>query len=278
MKLPPLSYLRPPTLADALSAWSGSAGDTMFLAGGQGLLSEMAQGLRRPATLIDVSAIPEFRAIQPVPDASVIRIGSAVRLTELTAHPDLAGSLLAAAARHVAVEPVRTLATVGGNFCHGHPTSELPLAALVAGAALTGLRRDGSAVRVTGDELSALRPAADRSELLITALEWPVHRNGHVAGFTEVGEQRSWIPAAAIGWLADHAPGPDRGLAHARVGVAERGGARFVISRPEGARGCSAESVEHAAAAAGVQPSLPCGWLADVISDLLSPGLHPERA
>ena len=278
MKLPPLSYLRPPTLADALSAWSSSAGDTMFLAGGQGLLSEMAQGLRRPATLIDVSAIPEFRTIKPVPDASVIRIGSAVRLTELSAHPELAGSLLAAAARHVAVAPVRTLATVGGNFCHGHPTSELPLAALVAGAALTGLRQDGSAVRVTGDELSKLRPAADRSELLITALEWPTHRNGHVAGFTEVGEQRSWIPAAAIGWLTDHAPGLDRGAAHARVGVAVRGGARFVISQPEGAVGCSAESVEQAAAAAGVRPTLPCSWLADLISDLLSPGLHPERA
>ena len=278
MKLPPLSYLRPPTVADALNAWSGSAGDTMFLAGGQGLLSEMAQGLRRPATLIDVSAIPECRAIESVPDASVIRIGSAVRLTELTAHPELAGSLLAAAARHVAVAPVRTLATVGGNFCHGHPTSELPLAALVARAALTGLRRDGSAVRLTGDELSALRPAADRSELLITALEWPVHRNGHVAGFTEVGEQRSWIPAAAIGWLADHAPDPDRGPAHARVGVALRGGARFLISRPEGAERCSAESVERAAGAAGVRLSLPCGWLADLISDLLSPGLHPERA
>jgi CO/xanthine dehydrogenase FAD-binding subunit len=278
MKLPPLRYLRPLTIADALDAWCGSGGDAMFLAGGQGLLSEMAQGLRRPATLIDVSAIPECRAIEAVPDASVIRIGAAVRLAELTAHPDLAGSLLAAAVRHIAVPPVRTLATVGGNFCHGHRTSELPLAALVAGAALTGLLRDGSAVRLTGDELSAMRPAYDRSELLVTALEWPVHGNGHVAGFAEVGEQRSWIPAAAIGWLADYAPDPDRAPAHARIGVALRDGARFLVSRPQGAARCSARSVEQAADDAGVQTSVPCGWLADLISDLLSPGLYPERA
>ena len=284
MKLPPLSYLKPPTVADALDAWSRSDGDTMFLAGGQGLLSEMGQGLRRPATLIDISAIPECRSIEAVPGEPVIRIGAAVRLAELTAHAGLAGSLLVAAVGHVAVPPVRTLATVGGNFCHGHPTSELPLAALVAGAALTGLRRDGSAVRLTGDELSALRPAADRSELLVTGLEWPAHGNGHVAGFTEVGEQRSWIPAAAIGWLADHAPDPARGPAHARIGVALRGGARFLVTKPEGEPRCSPESVERAASAAsaagtaGTTASVPYRWLADLISDLLSPRLPPERA
>ncbi len=276
MKLPPLSYQRPRTPAAALQAWSDD-GDAMFLAGGQGLLSEMAQGLRRPATLIDISAIPEYRSIDVIAEASVIRVGAAVRLTEICTHPALAGSLLAAAARHVAVPPVRTLATVGGNFCHGHPTSELPLAALVAGASLTGLRRDGSDVRLAGHELSALRPACDRSELLVTALEWPMHGNGHVAGFAELGEQRSWIPAAAIGWLADHAPDPSRGPAHARIGVALRDGGRFLVSRDEGEERCSAESVQDAAAAAGVRTGLPSSWLADLINHLLSASPKRER-
>jgi 2-furoyl-CoA dehydrogenase FAD binding subunit len=275
VKLPPISYIRPQTITGALQAWSGE--DVMFLAGGQGLLSEMAQGLRRPATLIDVSAIPGLRAIEIVAGAPVIRIGAAVRLSEIGAHPALAGSLLAAAARHVAVPPVRTLATVGGNFCHGHPTSELPLAALVGGAAVTGLRRDGSDVRLTGPDLSALRPASDRSELLITALEWPVHGNGHVAGFTELGEQRSWIPAAAIGWLADHAPGPSRRSAPARVGVALRDGARFLLTLAEGEEHCSAGAVADAADAAGARTSVPPGWLADLINDLLSLSPDPER-
>jgi CO/xanthine dehydrogenase FAD-binding subunit len=276
MKLPPLRYLRPRTIAEALYEWS-AAPDAMFLAGGQGLLSEMAQGLRRPATLIDTSAIGECRSVEVVATASVVRVGAAVRLAELGSHPALAGSLLAAAARHVAVPPVRTLATVGGNFCHGHPTSELPLAALVAGAAVTGLRPDGSHVRLSGPDLSAMRPASDRSELLVTALEWPLHGNGHVAGFTEVGEQRSWIPAAAIGWLADHAPDASRPPAHARIGVALRDGGRFLVSREEGEARCSAGSVADAAGAAGVRTSLPPGWLADLINDLLSPSPEAER-
>lgn len=270
MKLPPLDYIRPDTIAEALHAWAER--DVMFLAGGQGLLSEMGQGLRQPATLADISAIPELNAINVTPDGSRVRVGAAVRLTGIAGHPALRGSLLAAAARHIGVQPVRTLATVGGNFCHGHPTAELPLAALVAGASLTGFRRDGSEVQLTGHELAALRPLRDSSEVLLTALEWPLHRNGHAAGFAELGEQRTWIPAVAVGWLADHAAGPAHPAPRARVGVALRDGTRFLVSRAEGSR-CTAEAIEQAAAAAAVKAELPASWLADVINDLLGEGI-----
>jgi CO/xanthine dehydrogenase FAD-binding subunit len=248
----------------------------MFMAGGQGLISEMAQGLRQPACVVDLSGLAELRGIRADPAGSVITIGAAVTLAELASHRELRGSLLAAAARHVAVPPVRTLATVGGNFCHGHPTSELPLAALVAEATVTGLARDGSPVRVTGGDLAALRPAADESGLLVTGLEWPVHGNGHAAGFTEVGEQRSWLPAVAIAWLADHTPGAAHPAPRARVGVALRDRSRFVISRAEGAPPCTAEEVGEAADAVGVRLGVPAGWLADLVTDQLRP--EPERA
>lgn len=266
MKLPPLDYIRPDTIAGALHAWAER--DVMFLAGGQGLLSEMGQGLRQPATLADISAIPELNAINVTPDGSRVRVGAAVRLTGIAGHPALRGSLLAAAARHIGVQPVRTLATVGGNFCHGHPTAELPLAALVAGASLVGLRRDGTKVRITGPELAALRPSGDSSEVLLTELEWPVHRNGHAAGFTEIGEQRAWMPAVAVGWLADHPARPAQPAPSARVGVALRDGGRFLLSRAEGTR-CTSTAVEQAAATAAVETRLPASWLADLINDLL---------
>ena len=44
MKLPPLDYIQPGTVTEALKVWSDR--EVMFLAGGQGLLSEMGQGLR----------------------------------------------------------------------------------------------------------------------------------------------------------------------------------------------------------------------------------------
>jgi CO/xanthine dehydrogenase FAD-binding subunit len=271
VKLPPLSYFQPATVAEALEIWSGR--DVMFIAGGQGLVSEMAQGLRKPSAIVDVSGIPELRAIEPMPGASVIRIGAAVTLAELGRHPALAGTLLATAARHVGVPPIRTLATVGGNFCHGHPTSELPLAALVAQAAVTAVGRDGSPVRVTGAGLAALRPTSDRSELLITGLEWPVSGNGQATGFIELGEQRSWLPAVALGWLADQPPNLACPAPHARIGIALRNRARFVVSRPEGSRVCTAASVAEAAATAGILAEVPAAWLADLITDQIG---HPN--
>ena len=274
MKLPTLDYIRPGTVTEALKVWSDR--EVMFLAGGQGLLSEMGQGLRRPATLADISAIPELGTIEITADGSVLRAGAAVRLGQLAGHPALRGSLLAAAARHVGVPPIRVLATVGGNFCHGHPTSELPLAALVAGASLVGFRRDGTEVRFTGPELAALRPAGDRSEVLLTALEWPVHGNGHVAGFAELGEQRSWVPAAAVAWLADRRAAPAQPTPQARIGVALRDGGRFLLSRAEGAP-CTAASVGQAAAAVGAETDLPASWLADLINELLGEDAEPER-
>lgn len=269
MKLPPLEYIRPHTIAEALWHWSDR--ELMFLAGGQGLLSELGQGLRRPAELADISAIPELAAIDVAADGSVLRIGTSVRLADVTRHPALRGSLLAQAARHVGVAPIRTLATVGGNFCHGNPTAELPLAALVAGATLTGLRRDGSQVRLTGPELGALRPLDDHSDLLLTALEWPVRRNGHAAGFAEFGEQRSWIPAIAVGWLADHPTGPAHPAPHTRIGVALRAGGRFLLDLAEGSR-CSAARIEGAVAAAAIHTEFPASWLADLINNLTGEG------
>jgi CO/xanthine dehydrogenase FAD-binding subunit len=277
VKLPPLDYIRPGTVTEALKVWSDR--EVMFLAGGQGLLSEMGQGLRRPATLADISAIPELGVIEITADGSMIRAGAAVRLGQLAGHPALRGSLLAAAARHVGVPPIRALATVGGNFCHGHPTAELPLAALVAGASLVGFRRDGTEARFTGPELAALRPAGDHSEVLLTALEWPVHGNGHAAGFAELGEQRSWVPAVAVAWLADHQATPAQPIPQARIGVALRGGGRFLVSRAEGIP-CTAASVGQAAASPGsapVETGLPASWLADLINELLGEDAEPER-
>jgi len=274
VKLPPLDYLRPSTIAQARRSWSDR--EVMFLAGGQGLLSELGQGLRRPAALADISAIPELTAIDVAADGSVVRVGTAARLTDVVRHPALRGSLLAQAAGHVGVAPIRTLATVGGNFCHGNPTAELPLAALVAGASLTGFRRDGSVVRLTGPELAALRPLDDHSDLLLTALEWPVHRNGHAAGFAEVGEQRSWVPAVAIGWLADHPAGPAHPAPHTRVGVALRADGRFLLSLAEGTR-CSAAGVQQALAAAAIHTEFPASWLADLINDMTSDGTASRR-
>ena len=273
VKLPPLDYIRPGTVTEALEVWSDR--EVMFLAGGQGLLSEMGQGLRRHATLADISAIPELGTIEITADGSVLQAGAAVRLRQLAGHPALRGSLLAAAARHVGVPPIRVLATVGGNFCHGHPTAELPLAALVAGASLAGFRRDGTEVRFTGPELAALRPAGDRSEVLLTALEWPITATVTSQGSPSSGNSAPGFPPPPWpGWPIDgprqRSP-PRRPVSGWRCATAA---GSCSAGRREPLHGC----VGRAGRRRRRCRDRPAGQrLADLINELLGEDAEPER-
>jgi carbon-monoxide dehydrogenase medium subunit len=194
--LPAFDYVRVSTVAEALEAVA-AAGPAMFLAGGQGLLSELGRGARRPVRLVDIGGIDELAAIAPAGDAVVT--GARVRLCDVAARDLPRGlELLARAAAHVGYEPIRSQATLGGNLLYGLPTSEVTLAVMAAGAEVVLRRLDGSEAVLRGDELADLRPAADESPFLVTAIRWPVPAGEVGTDVVEVGEQGGWLPALAI--------------------------------------------------------------------------------
>ena len=109
----PFAYERAADSAAALAA-AASPG-TMYLGGGTNLVDLMRLGVERPARLVDVSRLPHD-SIEPSGDG--LRIGAAVRNSEVAAHPlvrerypVLAEVLLAGASGQL-----RNLATVGGNL------------------------------------------------------------------------------------------------------------------------------------------------------------------
>lgn len=111
--MPPFEYASPSTLSDAfrLLAAAGSAP----LAGGTDLLSLMKDRIVEPGRLVSVRGIPELRAIRPGPDG--LRIGAAVTLDELAAHPQLRPyRAIVDAIRGIAIPQVTSQATVGGNL------------------------------------------------------------------------------------------------------------------------------------------------------------------
>src|SRR5690606_38753206 len=79
-----LSYTRPATLAEAL--WSLTDPDAVVLAGGTDLVNNLRLGATRPKTVVDVTGVPELRAIN---DGDPISIGAAVTIRELREHPSL---------------------------------------------------------------------------------------------------------------------------------------------------------------------------------------------
>ncbi|HXY05864.1 MAG TPA: 4-hydroxybenzoyl-CoA reductase subunit beta [Burkholderiaceae bacterium] len=114
--MPVFQLLRPTCVADAIAARAG-AKSARFLAGGTDLLANMRRGLVASDTLIDLSAIAELRRIEA--DAGGLRIGAAVTLEALAAHPAVHThhAALAQAALSVAGPTHRSAGTVGGNLC-----------------------------------------------------------------------------------------------------------------------------------------------------------------
>jgi xanthine dehydrogenase YagS FAD-binding subunit len=112
----PFSYQRAGDAAGAVATFAREQRRVMYLGGGTNLVDLMRLGVAEPELLIDVARLPYDR-IEPRPDGGV-RVGAAVRNSDLAAHPAvtrgfpvLAQALLAGASWQL-----RNLATVGGNL------------------------------------------------------------------------------------------------------------------------------------------------------------------
>lgn len=135
------TYHRPKTLAEAEAALLAS-GDAKLLAGGQTLIATMKQRLASPASLIDISRLPELRFIRRDGDALIMGAGNR--------HHDVATSLdvlraipaLAHLAATIGDPAVRNMGTLGGSLANNDPAADYPAAALALAATITTTRRN----------------------------------------------------------------------------------------------------------------------------------------
>jgi 4-hydroxybenzoyl-CoA reductase subunit beta len=115
--LPEFHLRRPDTIAEA-AALLASEPEARLVAGGTDLLPNLRRGLGRPATLIDLSGLRGFAAVEAGADGSLL-LGAGITLSALarersvlTRMPALAQAALAAAG-----PGHRSAATLGGNLC-----------------------------------------------------------------------------------------------------------------------------------------------------------------
>lgn len=109
-----LTYLRPDDAAGAVAAVTADP-DARYLGGGTNLVDHLKLGLTSPGTLVDVSRLP-LDAVETTDQG--LRIGAAVRNSDLAAHPvvrtafpTLSRALLAGASGQI-----RNQATTAGNL------------------------------------------------------------------------------------------------------------------------------------------------------------------
>ncbi len=138
----PVQYIRPASLAEALTLLSTLQDRARILAGGTDLLIELRRSIdTRRTDLIDIGRLGELQGITLV--HGVVHIGS------LTTHADLAASeivrrhapLLAAAAATIGSRQIRNRGTIGGNLMNASTCADTipPLVALGASVTLRSL-------------------------------------------------------------------------------------------------------------------------------------------
>jgi CO/xanthine dehydrogenase FAD-binding subunit len=115
-------YVKPSSVADAITALRDGGDDAKILAGGQSLIPILNMRLSAPARLIDINGLAG-EANTPVREEGVIRFAPLVRhaAAERGWHP-----LLDEAMAYVGHPAIRSRGTVVGSIAHADPAAELP--------------------------------------------------------------------------------------------------------------------------------------------------------
>jgi aerobic carbon-monoxide dehydrogenase medium subunit len=189
VKAPAFDYVRPRSLDEALSLLRQHGDGAKIIAGGQSLVPALNLRLLSPKLLVDIGALRELKGIS-VADGTV-RIGALTRHVELQRSSEIArhAPLLVEAVAQVGHPAVRNRGTIGGNFAHADPASELPACALalqgrVVTAGPGGERRIEAEAFFTGIYETALGPGE-----IVVAVEVPAARRGERHAFLELSRR-----------------------------------------------------------------------------------------
>lgn len=118
-------YVRPNSVAEAVTALTSAPGPALPLAGGTDILLDLQQGRHSPVhTIVDLTEIPEMKVLE-LRDEHLF-IGAGVPLSRIARDP-LAASharALVEACDLVGGPQVRNVATLGGNVAHALPAAD----------------------------------------------------------------------------------------------------------------------------------------------------------
>ncbi len=175
-----LNVMRPTTLADAANAIAANA-EASLIAGGQTLIPVIKQRLARPATLVDLGAIPELKGIRR--EGGALVIGATTTHAEVAHSADVRSAIpaLARLAAGIGDPQVRHLGTIGGSVANNDPAADYPAAVLGLGATILTNKRQIEADRYfTGMFSTALEPGE-----IITAVRFPIPEKAGYAKFEQ---------------------------------------------------------------------------------------------
>ena len=118
-------YIRPTSVAEAVTALTSAPGPALPLAGGTDILLDLQQGRHSPVhTIVDLTEIPEMKSLE-LRDERLF-IGAGVPLSRIARDPLVVthAQALVEACDLVGGPQVRNVATLGGNVAHALPAAD----------------------------------------------------------------------------------------------------------------------------------------------------------
>jgi carbon-monoxide dehydrogenase medium subunit len=185
MKAPPLRYLAPRTVDEALSML-GSTENARILAGGQSLVAMLNMRFAFPDCLVDINRIPELAYIREG-EAGMIEIGAMTRQREVEFSPLVAARLplWREAVLQVGHRQTRNRGTVGGSLCQLDPSAEIPTVSMAMDARVVVRSQRGTREIAMADFPAAYMTPAVEPDEMVTAVRVPAWPRRHGYAFVE---------------------------------------------------------------------------------------------
>src|ERR1700759_645006 len=228
MKLPPVEYEAPTTVAEAVDLLAEHGDEASVLAGGQSLIPLLALRLARPEVLIDINRVDELSGVSAA-DGHVT-IGAMTREYVAEESGTVADTLplLAAALPLIGHEAIRSRGTIGGSLAHADPAAELPAVALALDAEFVGRSQSGERVIPAAEWFEGYLATARRPDEILVEVRFPAAAPGTGVSFQEVARRHgdfAMVGLAVSVTLADGVVSDTRlafsGLADVPVRAAE---------------------------------------------------------
>jgi carbon-monoxide dehydrogenase medium subunit len=240
-------YVRPSSVAEAVSAISAAGEDGKVLAGGQSLIPVLRLRMSYPSMLVDVGRMPELRGVRDDGDAIVIGSMTTHHDVMHNALVDQHAPLLAQATATVADPQVRHRGTFGGALAHADPAGDLPAVALALGCEFVATGPSGERRIAAADFFLDYLTTSLAADELLTAVRVPKLGAGwssHYEKFNRVAQAWSIVGVAAL------VRRENGSIAEARVGLTNMGSTPLRASATERALAGAAASADAVGAAA----------------------------
>ncbi len=189
MKLPPVEYEAPTTVAEAVDLLAERADEASVLAGGQSLIPLLALRLARPDVLIDINGIAGLSGVSAADGQVTIGATTREYVAEESKTVADAVPLLAAALPLIGHEAIRSRGTIGGSLAHADPAAELPAVARALDAEFVVRGRSGTRVIPAAEWFEGYLMTSRRSDELLVEVRFPAAGPGTGVSFEEVARR-----------------------------------------------------------------------------------------